>query len=99
MSEIIYEIFVSIRCLDSDRAPESESEVSFWRSNVEFLGASKFPVSKCRFHPRTRGDVGLLLCRHFGSLRVSFALVYSFSSAVVFSYDFFPFEAFQPLRE
>ena len=79
--------------MDFDRAPESESEVFCLRSNVEFSGASKFPVSKCGFHLRTRGDVGLL-CRHFVSLRVSFALVYSFSSALDFSHTFFSSGAF-----
>lgn len=66
MKENICDILVSNRRQDCDRAPVSESEVFYLRSNVELRRGSKFPVSKCRFHLRTRGDVGFLLCRHVG---------------------------------
>ena len=50
VSENIYKFRVSFGCLDCDRPPESSSEVFWTRSNVEFRGASKFPVGICRFH-------------------------------------------------
>ena len=67
------------------------------RSNVEIREASKFPVSKCRFHLRTRGKVSYSVvssCRL--ALRVSLGLVYSFNLAVDSSNDFMSSEVFQP---
>lgn len=95
LSENIYDILISIRCLDCHRAPERETEVFCWRSNVEFGGASKFPVSKCYFHLRTRGDVGLHVvsslrlatCKLCACLlsRYGCCFLYQFFSSGVFS--------------
>lgn len=94
LSENIYDILVSIRCLDWDRAPRSETEVFCRRSNVEFGGASKFPVSKCSFHLRTRGDVGLYVVSSLLLVTCKLCACLLYGTAVVFSHNFFSSRVF-----
>lgn len=53
----------------------------FWGIECRVLRRTQVSGKQMSFSLRTRGDVGFQLCRHFVSLRGSFALVYSASSA------------------